>query len=214
MDRAKDSNCRGRADRVACAKCQQYCWLRRDGSMVRGPVGRMHKRPTWECNDWHQLYCAERTSVGKCHLLRGCAVLRALLLCFSVLPFCSPGDHMAPHIAVYDSGLQPPMHDAISWIMFTYFLNLSSYSEPQACITVRPCTSQTLDQSGPGSLLDLGPARPGAHIEAPTTYLILKLRNFSPLRRFFETDSHSRKKQLNIQNPLWWSELNSELFDF
>lgn len=170
----------------------------------------MHKRQTGGWNGKHQLYRMECSSVEESVYCTGhtCpAPLSCAPLQLSRIPL------IAPHIAKYKSSIQ-----VIVWynsrIMFTYFLNLGSYSEPQACITVRPCTSQTLDQSGPGSLLDLGPARPGAHIEAPTTYLILKLRNFSPLRRFFETDSHSRKKQLNIQNPLWWSELNSELFDF
>nr|KAF6410497.1 hypothetical protein HJG63_009038 [Rousettus aegyptiacus] len=43
----------------------------------------------------------------------GCSIAHTSTPLF-VLPFFSPGDHMAPHIAEYNSGLQPHMRDTIS----------------------------------------------------------------------------------------------------
>lgn len=51
----------------------------------------------------------ERTSVGGEH-----DIARTFSAPLLVLPFCSPGDLMAPHIAEYNTRIQPDMRDAIS----------------------------------------------------------------------------------------------------
>lgn len=69
-------------------------WSRREDFDSETPVERMHEGLAREWNSTHQLYCGEHASAP------------ALLL----LPFCFPGDHMAPHISEYNSSIQPHMH--------------------------------------------------------------------------------------------------------